>query len=138
MNGCAVWNGGSRSVGDSVLREKSKQFAKKTIFLCRRLKERRVESELIRQLLRCGTSVGANIHEAQYAQGRKDFVSKLEIALKECNECDYWLELLLDTGCISPEEHRSMQTDCIEMRRMMVASATTVKKKYSVSDRCSF
>ena len=81
-------------MSDSVLREKSKDFAKRIIFLCRRLKEERVESPIINQLLRSGTSVGANIHEAQYAQGTKDFISKLEIALKECNESEYWLELL--------------------------------------------
>ena len=72
-------------MGDSVLRTKSKEYAKSIVFLCRELKEKRVESELIKQLIRCGTSIGANVHEAQYAQGPKDFISKFEIALKECN-----------------------------------------------------
>ena len=80
-------------MADSILRDKSKAFAKEIVFLCRRLKEKRIESALINQLLRSGTSVGANIHEAQYAQGTKDFISKFEIALKECNENEYWLEL---------------------------------------------
>ena len=71
---------------DSILRDKSKNFAKDIVFLCRKLKDNRVEGTLINQLLRSGTSVGANIHEAQYAQGTKDFISKFEIALKECNE----------------------------------------------------
>ena len=70
---------------DSILRDKSKDFAKEIVFLCRRMKEARVEGALVGQLLRCGTSVGANVHEAQYAQGTKDFISKFEIALKECN-----------------------------------------------------
>ena len=88
-------------LADSVLREKSKAFAKEIVFLCRQLKDNRIEGVLINQLLKCGTSVGANIHEAQYAQGTKDFISKLEIALKEC----------------------------IEIRRMLVSSVTTLKKK---------
>jgi four helix bundle protein len=117
------------------LREDSITFALSVSDICDEIKGCSV---YVNQLTRSSSSVGANLHEAKYAQSRADFISKLEIALKECNECDYWLELLLDTGCISPEEHRSMQTDCIEMRRMMVASVTTVKKKYSVSDRCSF
>jgi four helix bundle protein len=66
-------------VSESILRNKSKEFAK--------------ESVLTNQLLRSGTSIGANIHEAQYAQGKKDFISKLEIAQKECFETEYWLEL---------------------------------------------
>ena len=75
-------------MADSILRTKSKEFAKNIVFLCRRLKQSGVEGALINQLLRCGTSVGANVHEARYAQGTKDFISKLEIALKECNESE--------------------------------------------------
>ena len=75
---------------ESILRNKSKIFAKEIVYLCRRLKNSRVEYVLINQLLRSGTSIGANIHEAQYAHGKKDFLYKLEISLKECNETDYW------------------------------------------------
>ena len=81
------------------------------------------------QLARAGTSVGANIHEAQYAQGTKDFISKFEIALKECNESEYWLELLHETNSISEVEFKSFQKECIELRRMLVSSVTTLKKK---------
>ena len=88
-----------------------------------------VESSLTNQLLRSGTSVGANIHEAQYAQGTKDFISKFEIALKECNESEYWLELLFEVKSISKEEFEAFQKDCIEIRRMLVSSVTTLKKK---------
>ena len=116
-------------MADSVLREKSKDFAKKIIFLCRRLKEERIESPIINQLLRSATSVGANIHEAQYAQGTKDFISKLEIALKECNESEYWLELLCDTDGIPEEEYEAFRKDCVEMRRMLVSSVKTMKSK---------
>ena len=116
-------------MADSVLRTKSKEFAKSIILLCRRMKENHVESALINQLLRCGTSVGANIHEAQYAQGTKDFISKFEIALKECNESEYWFELLHDIGSISTEEYNTLNKSCIELRRMLVSSVTTLKEK---------
>ena len=116
-------------MADSVLRTKSKEFAKSIVFLCRRLKQNYVEAALINQLLRSGTSVGANVHEAQYAQGTKDFISKFEIALKECNESEYWLELLYETGSISEVEFKNHQKACIELRRMLVSSITTLKEK---------
>ena len=116
-------------MADSVLRTKSKEFAKDIVFLCRKMKQNGVEGALINQLLRCGTSVGANIHEAQYAQGTKDFISKLEIALKECNESEYWLELLYETNGITNTEFDEFQRSCIELRRMLVSSVTTLKSK---------
>ena len=93
------------------------------------MKKRRVESPLVYQFLRCGTSVGANVHEAQYAQGAKDFISKLEIALKECNETDYWIEVLFNTGCISSDEFNKNKKQIIELRRMLVSSVRTMKEK---------
>ena len=116
-------------MSNSVLRDKSKDFAKNIILLCRKLKQNGVESALINQLLRCGTSVGANIHEAQYAQGTKDFISKLEIALKECNESEYWLELLCETDSITKTDFDDFQRKCVELRRMLVSSVTTLKNK---------
>ena len=116
-------------MADSILRTKSKEFAQNIVFLCRRLKQRGIESALINQLLRCGTSVGANVHEAQYAQGTKDFISKLEIALKECNESEYWLELLFETNSLTEAEFKKFKAKCIELRRMLVSSVTTLKTK---------
>lgn len=116
-------------MSDSILRDKSKEFAKAIVFLCRQLKQNGVEAALTNQLLRCGTSVGANVHEAQYAQGTKDFISKLEIALKECNESEYWLELLYETDSIVEAEFKYFQIKCIELRRMLVSSVTTLKSK---------
>ena len=87
-------------VSESILRNKSKEFAKQIVYMCRDIKANARESVLTNQLLRSGTSIGANIHEAQYAQGKKDFISKLEIAQKECFETEYWLELLFETGYI--------------------------------------
>ncbi len=115
-------------MAESLLRDKSKEFAKQIIFLCRTIKSR-VEYPLINQLLRCGTSVGANIHEAKYAQGTKDFISKFEIALKECNECEYWLTLLHETNDIEEKVFISLQKECITIRRMLVSSVTTLKRK---------
>ncbi len=116
-------------MADSVLRTKSKEFAKDIVYLCRALKQSGVEAALINQLLRCGTSVGANVHEAQYAQGTKDFISKFEIALKECNESEYWLELLFETNSLTEMDFKNFHTKCIELRRMLVSSVTTLKSK---------
>ncbi len=116
-------------MADSVLRTKSKEFAKDIVFLCRTLKQNGVEGALINQLLRCGTSIGANIHEAQYAQGTKDFISKFEIALKECNESEYWLELLYETNSVAENDFKYFQSKCIELRRMLVSSVKTLKDK---------
>ena len=116
-------------MSDSILRDKSKAFAKEVVFLCRRLKQNNIEGALINQLLRSGTSVGANVHEAQYAQGIKDFISKFEIALKECNESEYWLELLFEVNSLSQQDFNRLQKDCIELRRMLVSTVTTLKSK---------
>lgn len=116
-------------MSDSVIRTKSKEFAIDIVCLCRQMKESGVESALVNQLLRCGTSVGANVHEAQYAQGTKDFISKFEIALKECNESQYWLELLRETNSISVEEYNKIEKKCIDLRRMLVSSVRTLKNK---------
>ena len=116
-------------MSDSALRLKSKEYAKSIVFLCRKLKQEHAESALVSQLLRSGTSVGANIHEAQYAQGAKDFISKLEIALKECNESEYWISLLFETGCLSEEDYTIFSKYCIELRRMLVSSVKTMKSK---------
>ena len=113
---------------DSVLRHKSKEFAKQIVFLCRDTKARAKESVMTNQLLRSATSIGANIHEAQYAQGKKDFISKLEIAQKECFETEYWLELLFETGYIEESEYRPLQNQCGVIRRILISSLNTAKE----------
>ncbi|MBQ8837196.1 MAG: four helix bundle protein [Clostridia bacterium] len=99
-------------MSESSLRNKSKEFAKQIVVLCRDIKSNFRESVLTNQLLRSGTSIGANLHEAQYAQGTKDFISELEIAQKECYETEYWLELLFETGYIPDEQYKSLQNAC--------------------------
>ncbi len=81
------------------------------------------------QLARAGTSVGANIHEAQYAQSKKDFISKLEIALKESNETSYWLKLMNQTGRIDEIKYKSVEKLCGNIRRLLIASCKTAKEK---------
>ena len=116
-------------MSNSILRDKAKEFAKNIVFLCRNMKAEHKEAVLINQLLRSGTSIGANIHEAQYAQGTKDFISKLEIAQKECYETEYWLELLFETGCIEESVYKAIQNDCGAIRRMLISSLNTIKAK---------
>ena len=116
-------------MSNSPLRDKSKEFAKQIVFLCKEIKNVHRESVLTNQLLRSGTSIGANLHEAQYAQGTKDFISKLVIAQKECYEAEYWLELLFDTGYIPEPQYRSIQNNCGAIRRMLIASINTIKTK---------
>lgn len=82
----------------SPLHDKSKAFALEIIKVCNEIKRSKQESLLTNQLIRSGTSVGGNIREAMYAHGKADFIAKLQIALKECSESEYWLELLLESG----------------------------------------
>ena len=116
-------------MSDSVLRDKSKDFAKQIVVLCRSIKQEHHESVLTNQLLRSGTSIGANIHEAQYAQGTKDFISKFEISLKEVYETENWLELLFETGYMNEQTYKPIQNDCGAIRRMLISSIKTMKEK---------
>ncbi len=116
-------------MADSILRDKSKQFAKDIIYLCRDLKAERKEAVLYNQLLRSATSIGANIYEAQYGQSTNDFISKLEIAQKECYETEYWLELLFETECIDEIKYKKLQNECGAIRRMLISSLKTIKSK---------
>ena len=102
----------------------------KTLFLSQeKLSPNNKESVLTNQLLRSGTSIGANIHEAQYAQGTADFISKLEIALKECFESEYWLELLFETGYLEENQYKKLNNDCGAIRKMLISSCKTLKEK---------
>jgi four helix bundle protein len=82
-----------------------------------------------KQVLRCGTSIGANIHEAYFGQSRKDFISKMQIALKEAAETEYWLVILTDTGYIAQTESKSIKQDCVELIKMLQATVKTAKQK---------
>ena len=112
----------------SILRDKSKEFAKQIVFLCRDIKANMKESVLTNQLLRSGTSIGANIHEANYASSKADFVAKMQITLKECHETEYWLKLLVKSEYLSGTEGASLINDCLEIKRILIASIKTAKE----------
>ncbi len=116
---------------ENKLIDLSKQFAIDVITLCNKTKEAKKGSVLINQLLRCGTSVGANIHEANYASSKSDFINKLQIALKECYETDYWLEIFNETKIISEQEFTSLYNNCSRIRKILIASITTAKNNNS-------
>ena len=101
-------------------------FAVSIINLVKSLKERR-ESIISNQIGRSGTSIGANIREAQYAHGKADFIAKLQIALKEANETGYWLELLYQTNYLTEGEYQSLDAACTSIRVMLVPSINTAK-----------
>ena len=106
------------------LREESIDFAITVSDICDNIKGCSV---YVNQLLRCSSSIGANIHEAKYAQSRADFISKLEIALKESSETEYWLELLFRKQKLSAEQYFSLKNLCGSIRRKLIASVTTAK-----------
>ena len=109
----------------SLLQEKSKAFALEIIRLCKELRTEKKERVLTDQLLRSGTSIGANVREAAYAHSKADFIAKLQIALKECAESEYWLELLLESGYCSDRE---VLERCVEVKKLLVASLNTAKR----------
>ena len=109
---------------DSPLIQKSKLFALEVMRACKVLRATKCEGAIITQFLRAGTSIGANIREAFYAHGRADFVAKLHIALKECSETEYWLELLIESEYYNDT---SLLQNCVELKKMLVSSINTAK-----------
>ena len=112
---------------DNAVREKSYRFAVRIVKLCRFLKNEKKEHIMSRQLLRSGTSVGANVAEAQHAQSRQDFLAKLNIALKEAAETDYWLRLLHETEYLTERQFKSIYEDCDEVESLLVSIVKSVK-----------
>ena len=111
-------------MADSPLLAKSKAFALEIIRVCNEIKRSQKESILTNQLVRSGTSIGANIREAFYAHGKADFIAKLQIALKECSESEYWLELLIESGYYGD---KSILDRCIEIKKILISSINTSK-----------
>lgn len=112
-------------MAESKLRELSIDFAVKIINLCDTIKG---HYSLVNQIERSATSIGANIHEANYAHGKPDFIAKLQIALKECFETEYWLELLVKSDIISRDAAIDLYNQCGTIRRMLIASINTAKE----------
>ncbi len=109
----------------SPLLDKSKAFALRIIKVCNEVKREKKESILTNQLVRSGTSIGANIREAFYAHSKADFVAKLQIALKECSESEYWLELLIESGYY---DDMTMLDQCVEIKKLLISSINTSKR----------
>ena len=115
-------------MSESKLRTQSLDFAVAIVNLVKSLKARH-ETIIANQIGRSGTSIGANIREAQYAHGAADFVAKFQIALKEANETGYWLELLYKTDYLSEAEYKELDAACTGLRVMLISSINTVKNK---------
>jgi four helix bundle protein len=114
---------------DSVIQTKSKAFAIRIVRMYQFLTEKKKEFVLSKQVLRSGTSIGANIAEAKYAVSKKEFVLKLQIALKECAETVFWLELLNETGFLTKREFSAIHPECEEILRLLTSSITTLKRQ---------
>jgi len=113
-------------MSESKLRSQSMDFSVDIINLVRQLRIKK-ESIISSQIGRSGTSIGANIREAQYAHGKADFAAKMQIALKEANETGYWLELLYKTEYIDKDTYQALDSACSSIRVMLISSVRTVK-----------
>jgi four helix bundle protein len=116
----------------SPLRDKSFRFAVEVVRLSQQLVQEQKEFVLSKQILRSGTSIGANVREASYAESKKDFIHKLSIALKECDETLYWLDLLYETEGIQEKRHASLAHDALELHRILSASIQTARQSLSL------
>ena len=112
-------------MAESKLRNLSVEFSVKIIKLCENING---HYSLTNQIERSGTSIGANIHEANYAQSKTDFISKLQIALKECFETEYWLELFVKSELLDREYAKEIYNECGTIRKMLISSINTAKK----------
>lgn len=112
---------------ESELRTRVKAFALHIIAICDEIDTRKGRSVLVNQVIRSATSIGANIHEANYASSKADFVNKFHIALKECAETEYWIEMLVGCNAITSETSHILLQECGIIRRMLAKSVTTAK-----------
>ena len=114
-------------MNDNTLVNLSRQYAVRVVNTCSMIKERGKSNALVNQFIRCGTSIGANIHEANYASSKADFINKLQIALKECYETEYWIGIFRDTEMITEEEYKELYSKCSKIRIMLISSINTAK-----------
>jgi len=114
-------------MNDNVIINKTMDFAVRVVNLCRYLSEEKREFMISNQLLRSGTSIGANVREGVYAQSKNDFISKMSIALKETSETEYWLELLMRTKYLNDEQYTSIKIDCGEVAKLLTAIVKSSK-----------
>jgi four helix bundle protein len=113
---------------DNIALEKSRKFAIRIYNLYKYLCDEKHEFTLAKQLLRSGTSIGANLTEAQYSVSKKEFIVKVKISLKECAETEYWLDLLKETNLITANEYNSIISDCKDILRLLISISKTTAK----------
>ena len=116
---------------NNILAEKSIEFAIRIVKCYKYLTEKRSEHIMSKQLLRSGTSIGANIHEGTQAQSPADFVSKMSIALKEATETSYWLVILSRTDYLEEKAYNSLKSELDEIIRILISSIKTTKKNWT-------
>ena len=114
---------------DNVVAEKSMAFAIKIVNIFKYLSDEKKEYVMSKQLLRCGTSIGANIHEGVNAQSRKDFLSKMYIAFKEASETEYWINLLTRTEYLSETKSNIILVECVEIKKILTSIIKTTKTR---------
>lgn len=114
---------------ENVLIDKSILFAARIVKLHNHLIKTKKEHVISKQIIRSGTSIGANINEANYGQSKADFISKMHIALKETAETEYWLKLLVMSDYLTETEGQSLIDDCVEIKRILIATLKTAKEK---------
>ena len=112
---------------ENILIDKSIDFAARIIKLQQYLLKTKKETVISKQIVRSGTSIGANIHEANYAHGKPDSIAKLQISLKECYETEYWLELFVQSDILNRETAVDLYSQCGTIRRILIASINTAK-----------
>ena len=113
---------------ENILVGKSIDFASRIVKLCKYLEDKQKEHIISKQIIRSGTSIGANINEAQYGNSKADFISKLHISLKETAETEYWLRLLFKSEYIDEKIFESLLNDCLELKKLLISSINTAKK----------
>lgn len=114
---------------NNILKDKSYQFAINIVLLCRDIRKIHKEYVLTNQILKSGTSIGANIREAEFAQSKADFINKMSISLKEANETKYWLDLLKDTGYLKIDNFNKLNYKITELIRILVSTVKTSKNQ---------
>jgi four helix bundle protein len=114
---------------DNVLLDKSLLFASRIVKLYQYLSKEKHESVISKQVIRSGTSIGANANEAVYAVSKADFIAKLQISLKETAETEYWLRLLVLSDYLTEQEGSSLIADCVEIKRILISTLNTAKKQ---------
>ena len=115
---------GTQIMTNNIIVDLSMDFSIAVVNICDSIKGK---AAIVNQLLRSGTSIGANIHEANYASSRADFIAKMQIALKECYETEYWLELFVKTNIITEEQYKTLKNSCGKIRKLLISSINTAK-----------